>query len=162
MRTFLLLLLAVHGLLHLLGFAAAVGYSGGEFTHFISRSWGLGWLAVAGILVSAAGLLAGWHRHWWTVAGVGVLLSQLLIVRFWTDASFGTIPNLLILICLGLRTAPVSSTGRRSASGENFNGPSSPSRGQANEPSPPQCSAGWSTAVPSIAPRCRPFASNNS
>ncbi|PPK87607.1 hypothetical protein CLV84_0553 [Neolewinella xylanilytica] len=100
MRTFLFLLLAVHGLLHLLGFAAAVGYSGGEFTLFISRSWGLGWLAIAGILLSAAGFLAVRHRHWWTAAGVGVVLSQILVLRFWVDASFGTIPNLLILACL--------------------------------------------------------------
>ncbi|WP_116108645.1 DUF6920 family protein [Lewinella sp. IMCC34191] len=105
MRTLLLLFLTGHGLLHLLGFGAAVGYSPGDFTTFIPRSWGLGWLAVAAILLLAALLLVLRRRHWRTVATVGIVLSQVLIFRFWTDAAFGAIANLILAVGLLLSQA---------------------------------------------------------
>jgi hypothetical protein len=57
----------------------------------------VGWLlATLLLLVAALGLAL--RRGWWpVVALVGVVVSQALIVCWWRDARFGTVPNLVIL-----------------------------------------------------------------
>ena len=69
MRWLLVALLAVHGLIHLMGFAKAFGLAELEaLTRPVSRSMGVVWLlAATGFLLAALLLLRG-PRLWWWVA----------------------------------------------------------------------------------------------
>jgi len=48
-------------------------------------------------------LQKGW---WWMIAVPAVILSQMLIIRYWQDAKFGTIANLIVILItiLGIST----------------------------------------------------------
>jgi hypothetical protein len=114
MRIFVVLLLALHGLLHLLGFlkswdlAALPALSGKTLLPLSSvgtRALGLAWLAAAIVLVLAASLRLLKHDAWWTLAGFGVVLSQTLICFQWQDAKAGTAANAAIACAIGLALA---------------------------------------------------------
>ena len=107
MRWALIGLLALHGLIHLMGFAKAFGY--GELprlTQPISREWGTLWLLAGVLMVATAAMLAVGARQYWIVGGLALLLSQLLIVAAWRDAWAGTVVNavLLLVVAHGLLT----------------------------------------------------------
>lgn len=105
MRWLLVALLALHGLIHLIGSSAAWG---GAIVGLTSvpliplagaalRLAGAAWLLAALLLVVAALGLA-FRRAWWPIAAfVGVVVSQVLIILWWRDAQAGTLPNLVIL-----------------------------------------------------------------
>ena len=99
MRWFFFALLGVHGLIHLLGFVKAFGwYDPPQLTVAISKSWGLGWLAAALAMVVAAVLVAAPSRIWWVAGLAAAILSQVVILSAWTDAKFGTVANVLVLV----------------------------------------------------------------
>lgn len=89
----------LHGLIHLSGFVKAFGLREmKELTLPVSRSMGLLWL-LAAILFLVYGLLHSVHaRYAWLFGLLAVGLSQTLVILFWKDARFGTVPNLLILL----------------------------------------------------------------
>ena len=101
MRYALASLIVVHGLIHSMGFAKAFGYA--QVTGLqqpVPRLVGALWLVAALLLlVSAAPVLAR-SSTWWMVAAPAVMLSQILITSSWTDAKFGTLPNLGIAVPL--------------------------------------------------------------
>lgn len=104
-KTGFILVVAVHGLIHMLGFVKAFDLAQiNELTQPISRPFGLLWLLVALVLLVTAALFALNNQWWWAVAIGGVLLSQLLIFTAWQDAKVGAVANLLILVvaCLSL------------------------------------------------------------
>ena len=96
MRIAFAILLLLHGLIHLLGFAKAFQYGQiSSLTLPISKPAGLAWLAST-LLFLVAGILYLLHREsWWMWAVPAVLLSQVLIFLVWKDAKYGTIPNLI-------------------------------------------------------------------
>lgn len=106
MKWALLLLLATHGLMHLLGFVkefnlAAVPAISGQTIFPLSKSissiTGILWIVVgAAFLTAAICYLA--HKPWWLPAFVAIILSQALIVLYWKDARWGTVANLLVLL----------------------------------------------------------------
>jgi hypothetical protein len=99
MRIALIVLIAIHGIIHLFGFLKAFGLS--EFnaiTQPVSKPFGILWLLAFILLITAAFLLMMDSHYYWVLAGIAILLSQLLIISFWTDARFGTIINLMILV----------------------------------------------------------------
>jgi len=107
MRFAVSLLLAVHGLLHLLGFlkswglAALPELTGKTFvplSEVQTRGLGLAWLAVSFTLLVSAGMSFARSEGWWWVAVVGALVSQGLILLQWHDAKAGTLANLLIAV----------------------------------------------------------------
>ncbi len=99
MRIFLFVLLSVHGLVHLLGFAKALYPARiNSLRQPIPRFAGALWLVVALLFVCAALLFALQNEVWWIVCIAALVFSQGLIVRSWTDAKFGTIANALILV----------------------------------------------------------------
>jgi hypothetical protein len=99
MRIALLLLLLVHGLIHLMGFAKAFGYAElAELKLPISRPVGLLWLVSTLLFVTAAALLLFKSEWWWLPAAPALLLSQGLILAAWRDAKFGTFANLLLVL----------------------------------------------------------------
>jgi len=101
MRIFFFLLLALHALIHLLGFVKAFNLAEvGQLTQSISKSAGAAWLLASIFLLAGAVLFLLKFECWWLAAAPGVILSQVLIFTSWTDAKFGTIANVLILLPL--------------------------------------------------------------
>ncbi len=99
MRIALIVLLALHGLIHLLGPAKAFGWAPvTQLTHAISPASGMLWLLAAILLIGAAVTLAVSAPWWWCFALPGVLLSQWLIAQVWSDAKVGTLANLVIAV----------------------------------------------------------------
>lgn len=105
LRILLLLLLVLHGLIHLMGLARAYGKDVQGLSARIPRGQGLLWGAAALLFVLAA---VGMWRHsdrWWMWALSAVVLSQVLIVLHWHDARFGTVANVLVLAAVVLGIA---------------------------------------------------------
>lgn len=98
-RIVFLAILSLHGLIHLLGFAKAFGLAQlPQLRQPISGSWGLLWLAAGVLLMATAALLIFHARSWWWVGAVAVVVSQVVIVASWSDAKFGTLPNVIVLL----------------------------------------------------------------
>jgi len=109
MRIVLLVLLVVHGALHLLGFLkawdlAALPQMSGRTIILLgasaTRVVGVLWLLAAAILLIAAALRIAALESWWIAGAVGLLLSQALVILAWPDAKFGTVANLAILVAV--------------------------------------------------------------
>ncbi len=99
MKYFFLILIAIHGFIHLMGFVKAFGYAQiHQLTKEITKQVGVMWLLAALTLIITGILYISKSEYWWAIALVGVILSQLLIVFHWRDAKFGTIANIVILI----------------------------------------------------------------
>ena len=92
-------LVVFHGVIHLMGFAKAFRFASlDQLRIAISKPWGMLWLLAAVVFVLVAIARTMKLQWWWMVAFAGLLLSQLLILLFWRDAKFGTIPNVIILV----------------------------------------------------------------
>jgi hypothetical protein len=103
MRTTLTVLLALHGLLHLLGFAKAFGLARlPQLEQPISRPMGVAWLAAALLLLATAVAVNVMPRWWWIPGIASLVLSQVVIVSSWSDARYGTLANALILIAVAI------------------------------------------------------------
>ena len=99
MRWIAILLIALHGLIHVLGFVKAFGYADlPQLTQPISRAWGLAWLAAALLVTTSAGMLGAGARSYWIPGAVGLIVSQTVIVSAWGDAWAGTVANALLLL----------------------------------------------------------------
>ena len=99
MRWILIVLMAVHGLIHVLGFAKAFGYADlPQLTQPISPAWGVAWLAAALLVTTSAAMLGAGARNYWIPGAFGVLLSQAVIFSVWGDAWAGTVANVLLFV----------------------------------------------------------------
>lgn len=99
MRVVLSAVLTVHGLIHFMGFAKAFGLAElPQLTQPIARPLGLLWLLAGLLSVGAAWLPL---RHYWVVGILAALLSQAVVLSSWSDAKFGTLPN-VIAVLVGL------------------------------------------------------------
>jgi hypothetical protein len=97
-RTAFPLLLAVHAIIHIMGFAKAFGLA--PLTQLktpISRPMGLLWLAAAVLLCAAVAVFFVAPRWFWLVGTVGLIASQIVIIASWGDARFGTLANVVLL-----------------------------------------------------------------
>ncbi len=99
MKIVFLIIMIVHGLIHTMGFVKAFDIADvKELTSSISRPFGIGWL-IAAVLFMVSVLIFTMNKSWWGFIAIpAVILSQILIIYFWSDAKFGTIPNLIILV----------------------------------------------------------------
>ena len=88
----------LHALIHSLGFIKGFELKEvKELTLPISKPQGVVWL-LATILFLTYGVLHVLNsKYAWLAGLVAVVLSQVLIVLFWKDAKFGTLPNSIIL-----------------------------------------------------------------
>jgi len=69
-----------------------------QLTQFISKFKGILWL-ITTVLFGATIILFYFGYDWWWIIGlISIVFSQFLIYRFWQDARFGTIANVIILI----------------------------------------------------------------
>lgn len=93
-----ILLTGLHGLVHVLGFLTAFRLADFEaLMQPISRPMGLAWLLAVLLFIAAAVQYARSRALWWPVAMAAVMVSQVLVITFWQDARFATIPNVIIL-----------------------------------------------------------------
>ena len=94
-------LIALHALIHLMGFAKAFGLASlAQLKLPISRPMGVLWLAAAVLLLAAVALLFASPRWFWLVGLAGLVVSQIAIVASWGDARFGTIANVVLLVAV--------------------------------------------------------------
>ena len=93
------LVLVVHGLIHLLGFAKAFGFADlPQLTQPVSPFLGVLWLIAAFLFLAAAGLLFVSPRWWWAIGACALVVSMVAIVPSWADAKFGALANLIVLV----------------------------------------------------------------
>ncbi|MBL9111627.1 MAG: hypothetical protein JNM74_20255 [Myxococcales bacterium] len=103
MKIAFVVLLVVHGLIHAMGFAKAFGLA--ELAALkvpIGRGMGLVWLGAALALLATAVMVATSRPTFWVPAIVALVASQLAIVTSWSDAKFGTLPNVVLLAPVAL------------------------------------------------------------
>lgn len=92
-RIVFIIILAIHGLIHVLGFLKAFNYADiKELTLPISRIFGVFWLLTFLLFLAASILYAIKSNYWQHIAIIAVLVSQILVLLFWQDSKFGTIP----------------------------------------------------------------------
>lgn len=91
--------LAVHAVIHLMGFAKAFGYADlPQLSQPISTTWGIVWLTAAVLLAASAAAWAGGQRLFWAIGAVALLASQAAVVSSWHDAKAGTLVNLILAL----------------------------------------------------------------
>ena len=98
MRIAVSIVIVIHGIIHLFGFLKAFGFS--EFNAIsqpISKTFGILWLIAFLLFAVTLSLYLSYYRYWWIIAILAVILSQFLIISYWSDSKFGTILNLVIL-----------------------------------------------------------------
>jgi hypothetical protein len=109
MRWALVLLIALHGLIHVMGFMGAWGLGdawtqiGAPIVPVAGMSLyalGIAWLVACLGLLASAVLLALDRDVWAPVALASVALSQISIMFWWPTAWRGTLPNLVILAAI--------------------------------------------------------------
>ena len=99
MRLTFAIVLVVHGLIHLLGFAKAFGFAElSPLTRPIPPLVGVLWLAAALLFLFTAGGLFVWPRWWWAIGAVAIAASMVAIVPSWADAKFGALANVIALV----------------------------------------------------------------
>ena len=101
MKYFLSILIFLHGVIHLLGFVK--GFKLAQIQSLsseISVTSAIFWLIVFALFsMSAIGFLL--EKNFWLVLAVfAVVISSVLIISTWSDAKFGMIPNMIILVVL--------------------------------------------------------------
>jgi hypothetical protein len=99
MKTAFLIILLLHGIIHLLGFVKSYHLAEvPQLSSEIPKSLGNLWLFCA-LLFLAVFIMLIFNKAWWPFFAIAaVMLSQTLIVLYWQDAKFGTILNIVILL----------------------------------------------------------------
>ena len=98
MELVFLIIVLLHGIIHLLGFVK--GYElieVKELTLPISKTLGVVWLTSTFLFLTYVALYLLNSKYAWLIGLIAVILSQVVIILFWKDAKFGTIPNIIIL-----------------------------------------------------------------
>ena len=93
------IVLMIHGLIHLLGFAKAFGLADlPQLTQPVPSVLGILWLLAAFLFLATAAALFVWPRGWWAIGAGALVVSTFVMVTAGTDAKFGAIGNLVTLI----------------------------------------------------------------
>lgn len=99
MKTAFLVLMIIHGVIHLPGFVKAFGLADvKQFKQAVSKPVGVLWLFASGLFIAAAIMVVFNTGYWWLVSLGAVVTSQILILLYWQDAKFGTILNVIFLM----------------------------------------------------------------
>ncbi len=99
MRIVLILLFILHGLIHFMGFVKAftVGNTA-ESANVLLKIVGLIWLLTGLLFMVSASIILLKREGWPIIAILAVIASQILILTVWSDAKYGTLVNLIILL----------------------------------------------------------------
>lgn len=93
------ILLFLHGVIHVLGFAKAYwSKSVPQLKSEIPKAEGVIWLTVAIVMVVSGVFFILQLNYLIWLAVAGVVLSQLLIFKSWQDAKYGTVANIIIVL----------------------------------------------------------------
>jgi hypothetical protein len=99
MRLLLAVVLTLHGLIHLMGTAKALGWAElAALKQPIPPAMGAVWGVAALLFVATAAALFLWPRGWWWLAAVAIAVSMVAIVPSWSDAKAGALANALIAV----------------------------------------------------------------
>ncbi len=99
MRYAFLVLMALHALVHLMGFVKAFELlKVPQLKHGISPAGGLLWLGAALLILSSLIALNTWPKWWWALAAAALVFSQAAIATSWEDAKFGSLLNVVLLL----------------------------------------------------------------
>ena len=98
MKYALIILIILHGLIHLMGFAKAFQLAElSQLKKPISKLMGVIWLLSAILLVFGGVSYILEYSYAWLLSGSGLVLSQVLVLRSWSDAKIGTVANVILL-----------------------------------------------------------------
>ncbi len=91
-------LVLIHGLIHFMGFSKAFGFGNKvPISNAISKQVGILWL-FAVLLFAIAAILVIARKDWWHIGAIAIVLSEILIISAWSDAKYGTVANIIILL----------------------------------------------------------------
>lgn len=97
MKYLFILLLLIHGIIHVMGFTKAFNLGRQNLlTDNISKPAGFFWLITMLIFIAAAIVYIIKAPYWPELAMTAVIISQLLIILSWKDAKAGTILNIIL------------------------------------------------------------------
>lgn len=105
MRFVLAGIFAIHGLIHILGVAAAARPAGiPQISHYLiplpPRVQLIGWAVAGALFIASAVLVALNESDWWHLVGIALVASQVMIITAWPDAKFGTIANVIAMLAV--------------------------------------------------------------
>jgi hypothetical protein len=95
----LIILILLHGTIHLFGFLKAFDIV--EFENIskaVSKGFGLVWFLASISFVTTAIMLILDSDNWWIVCLLVIIISQFLIINHWADTKFATVINIALLI----------------------------------------------------------------
>ncbi|MBN2357398.1 hypothetical protein JXO59_14890 [candidate division KSB1 bacterium] len=99
MRFVFLIIMFIHGLIHLLGFVKAFHIAPVEqLTKNISKPLGALWLVTTVLFLATFALYFKERESWWIIGLLSIVTSQVLIISSWSDARYGTAANVILLI----------------------------------------------------------------
>ncbi len=99
MKIVVAIVVLIHGLVHFIGFARAFAMGNtAEFAKELSKPIGLLWLLTGLLFIISAIMLLLKKEAWPVFAIIAVIVSQLLILTVWSEAKYGTLANIIILI----------------------------------------------------------------
>ncbi len=107
MRIFLLILLVLHGLIHLIGFVhefqlANVRQLSGKLSVPVGpmglKVLGVLWLTTTALFLLGAVQVLRSQENWSILVLIAIVFSQVLILLYWKDAKAGTAANMLLLL----------------------------------------------------------------
>jgi len=100
-KTFVFIILLIHAFIHILGFIKAFFKDKlKELKLQISKTFGIIWLISSILLFIYAIIFISDHQHSWVIGFIAIIVSQILIFRFWKDSKYGSFINLLILLLI--------------------------------------------------------------
>ncbi|HTH57588.1 MAG TPA: DUF6544 family protein [Cyclobacteriaceae bacterium] len=111
---FLILLLAVHGLLHMVGFASSVGLITPHqrwltvMTQGQLAVAGLCWLITGVLFILSATLFYLKWDFYWAILLPAFVFSQVLVVMYWPLDKYGTVVNMIVLVVIVVSTGAYS------------------------------------------------------
>jgi hypothetical protein len=98
MKTTLIILMLVHGTIHLFGYSKVlIVLSHRAFQSNLHR---LGWLLSCLLFLASAILLYIHQSSWQILCFIAMFTSQLLITSTWKEAKYGTIGNILLFLMI--------------------------------------------------------------
>lgn len=99
LRLVFAIMMVLHGVIHAMGFFQAFKYSSlTQLPINISKPIGLLWLLASMLCITVTLLYLNKKEWWWYLGILAALLSQTLIIIYWKEAKFGTLPNVILLI----------------------------------------------------------------
>lgn len=101
MKYVITFLMALHGLIHLAGFVKSL--NPGRMLNImrnVSRPLGIVSLMAALLIILSSVLYFFENEYWWVSGSIAIIFSQIFIIVFWSDAKYGTIINLLMILPL--------------------------------------------------------------